>query len=271
MKILNLHTTIFRVFLAPFRGLGLGKKYRFLWTIYDAVFRIFAPKKPFVFQLNNYNFWMNPNEKVKHVRTWLQNYILQGEYEPDTTKLIEKIVKKGDTVIDIGASIGYFSINLSKIVGEGGKVFSFEPTREGFRYLCENKNLNDCKNIYPLNLAAWDKNEIVKMPKSDFAINAQWANGVNISDFLKNNYNIEEVNFIKMDIDGAEPWAIKGLADLIEKSKNLTMICEYYPKYIQASNGDPKFFHDMLEKFFHLEKIDGDYGDGYWNYLCTRK
>ena len=49
------------------------------------------------------------------------------------------------------------------------------------------------------------------------------------------------------------------------------MICEYYPKYIKAADGNPKEFHDILDKYFDLEIIEGDYGHGYWNYFCKRK
>jgi|TARA_B100001057_G_scaffold63457_1_gene57014 FkbM family methyltransferase len=271
MNLISIHTKIFKIILKPFSGLGLGKKLPFLWNVYDFFFRIFAPKKPFPININDSLFWVNPKEKVKHVRKWMQNYILEGTYEEVTTSLIENEVKKGDVVIDIGASIGVFSMKLSKCVGEKGRVFSFEPTREGFSYLCENIKLNNAKNITPLNFAAWEKFEPVRMPKSSFATNAQWSNGVSISEYLKINFGIDKIDFIKMDIDGAEPWAVKGLIDIFEKNKDLKMVCEYYPKYIEASDGNPKDFHDILEKYFDLQIIEGDYGDGYWNYFCKRK
>lgn len=69
----------------------------------------------------------------------MQQYILEKEYEPETTKLVESFVKKGDTVLDIVASIGYFSMTLAKCVGESGMVLSFQPTKPGFDYLCEKK------------------------------------------------------------------------------------------------------------------------------------
>ena len=74
-----------------------------------------------------------------------------------------------------------------------------------------------------------------------------------------------------MDIDGAEPWAVKGLIQIFKNNPNLKMVCEYYPKYINASNGNPEEFLNILKEYFNLTIIDGDYGDGYWNYLCERK
>ena len=268
--LLKYYQKIFKLLLKPVQGKRLGKRFPFLWKTYDMFFKILAPKKSFHHVLNDMKFLVDPNEPVKHVRTWMQQYMMSDEYEPETTKLLQKLVKPGDVTIDIGASIGVFSMLLSKCVGDKGKVYSFEPTREGFKYLCENRLLNNATNVSPFNLAAWDKEDLVQMPMSSYSVNKQWANGVAIGKFLSDR-GVTKIDFIKMDIDGAEPWAVKGLEEIFLNNPNLIMICEYYPKYIEASNGDPKFFLNMLEKYFNLEVIDGDYGDGYWNYLCIRK
>ena len=268
--LLKFYQEIFKIIIKPVEGKKLGRRFPFLWRTYDFFFKMVAPKKYFYHEINNMKFLVDPNEPLKHVRTWMQQYLMSNEYEPETTKLLEKLIKPGDVAIDIGASIGVFSMLLSKCVGDNGKVYSFEPTREGFKYLCENKLANNAKNVCPYNLAAWDKEDLVQMPMSSYSINKQWANGVAIGKFLSDK-GVTKVDFIKMDIDGAEPWAIQGLEEIFLNNPKLKMICEYYPEYIEASNGDPKLFHDLLEKYFTLEIIDGDYGDGYWNYLCHRK
>ena len=251
-------------------GKGLGKKFPFLWRLYDFFFRLAAPKKYFFHQINNMKFLVDPNEPLRHVRNWMQNYLMSNEYEPVTTKIVEELVKPGHIAIDIGASIGYFSMLLSRCVGVSGRVYSFEPTREGFKYLCENRLANEATNVNPFNLAAWSHEDLVQMPMSSYASNKQWANGVAIDKFLSDR-GITKIDFIKMYIDGAEPWAIQGLEKIFLNNPDLIMICEYYPKYIEASNGNPKIFHDLLEKYFEIEIIEGDYGEGYWNYLCHRK
>ena len=53
--------------------------------------------------------------------------ILTGENEPSTTSIVEKEVKTGMTVLDLGANYGWFSLICSKIIGESGHVYSFEP------------------------------------------------------------------------------------------------------------------------------------------------
>ena len=152
----KIYQKIFKIIIKPVEGKKLGRRFPFLWTTYDFFFKIVAPKKYFFHEINNMKFLVDPNEPIRHVRTWMQQYLMSNEYEPETTKLVEKLVKPGDIAIDIGANLGVISMLLSKCVGENGKVYSFEPTREGFKYLCENKLANNAKNISPYNLAAWD-------------------------------------------------------------------------------------------------------------------
>jgi FkbM family methyltransferase len=253
-----------------FRGMHLGKKFPILWKFYNIFFCMIMPKKPFTFILDQNKFMVDPNEPLPHVRKWMQSYIMNENYEPETTSLVKKIVKNGDIAIDIGASIGYFSMTLSKAVGPTGKVYSFEPTREGFKYLCENRILNNAENIIAYNIAAWDKDEPVKMPKSSYATNSQWANGMPISDFLHYK-GVQSVDFIKIDVDGAELWVLKGIEKLIKNSFYLNMIIEFYPKYIKAAGGNPQDVLDFLDRYFVYEVVSGDYGDDYWNYICKRK
>tara|TARA_B100001059_G_C17838691_1_gene590235 strand:- start:1599 stop:2408 length:810 start_codon:yes stop_codon:yes gene_type:complete len=266
-KNLNL---LFKKIISPFSGLGLGRKYPILWRVYEAIWKISVGSKVFYHDINGYKITIDPNDKTFVLKN-LISYSMSNEYEPDTCSIIKQHLKTGDNVLDIGANIGVMSILCSKIVGSEGAVYSFEPTKENFKYLCENKFLNNAVNLHPYNLAAWEKNEIVRMPKNSLQLeNVQWCNGVNLSDFL-DSIGVNKVDFIKMDIDGAEPWAMIGLERIIEKNPNLKMICEFYPKYINSADGDPEFFKNKLLKYFNVEIIDGDYGDGYWNYLCLPK
>lgn len=56
-----------------------------------------------------------------------------GEYEKRITDFFSRLVKPGDCVLDIG----YYSVLFSRLVGGGGKVFSFEPDAQNYRTLCK--------------------------------------------------------------------------------------------------------------------------------------
>ena len=74
-----------------------------------------------------------------------------------------------------------------------------------------------------------------------------------------------------MDIDGSEPRALKGLIKTFERNPQLKMVIEYYPECIEKCGNNPQDMMDILDKYFTYEKIEGDYTDTYWNYICKRK
>jgi len=86
----------------------------------------------------------------------LVNWLKSGRYEVGNTKRATKILKPGDTAIDVGASFGHFSILFSKLVGDAGTVLAFEPSKMPAEYLAINKHINKCHNliIYPLAVGA---------------------------------------------------------------------------------------------------------------------
>ncbi|OYT15580.1 MAG: hypothetical protein B7C24_12350 [Bacteroidetes bacterium 4572_77] len=83
-----------------------------------------------------------------------------GIYETQTAQVIEDFVKLGDTVIDIGSSIGAHALRLAKKVGPEGKVFTFEPSIFLYKEFLENIKLNKFNNIHSENMGLSDKNEI---------------------------------------------------------------------------------------------------------------
>lgn len=71
----------------------------------------------------------------------------EGCFEPLTTAVIDKYVKSGMTVFDIGANIGCHTLRCAKLVGKSGKVIVFEPMSWAFAKLKRNIELNDFNNI----------------------------------------------------------------------------------------------------------------------------
>lgn len=190
------------------------------------------------------------------------------KWEPFTTELVKRELKKGQIAIDIGASIGYFTNLFARCVGKLGKVYSFEPTPNQFPYLLSNIKVNGYNEIVKaFNIAAWDKNEDIEMPPIDkkFICKAR-----KIDDILEEE-KVKNIDFIKIDVDGSEPQVLKGLLKTF-KNNNLKMIFEWYPDYIQKCGGNPKEVKDIIEKYFNYEIIKGDYeGSNHCNWFCIHK
>jgi FkbM family methyltransferase len=123
------------------------------------------------------------------------------------------LVKASDTVLDLGAGTGDFSIIASKKVGPEGRVIAVEPDFESYEILRLNIEQNNCKNVIPLNLAVGDE-ELTEKQITFWGKTCMCKVNTleNIVDSLKiDDYKLD---FIKMDIEGFE-------ADVIRKSISL--------------------------------------------------
>lgn len=208
-------------------------------------------------------FYINFNEPDKAIQQLLIDHMLHGEYEPHTTKLIKEIIKPTDICLDVGASIGYFTLLLARL---SKKVYAIEATYNQFPYLIRNIQENEYVNVQAYNIGAWDKEEDIKINSNAGDIGV--IHGKALDDIIT-----EPLDFIKMDIDGSEPKALLGLEKTIQNSPNLKMVIEYYPKYIERLGLNPQDVLDFLDKYFTYTKIEGDFSgqNEYWNYYCIRK
>lgn len=215
--------------------------------------------------VDGHKFLINTKETSKSMQELMRDFMLHGSYEPHTVKLVKEHVKEGDVCIDAGASLGYFTLLLARQVGEKGKVYSFEPTRNQFPYLKANVKANGYENrVEAHNLGVWNEKAVISVNGNSGGRDG--VNVVSIDSLVK-----EPVDFMKMDIDGSEPKALQGMIETIERSPNLKMVIEYYPEYIEKLGNEPKEMMAILDKYFTYEKIEGDYTDTYWNYYCVRK
>ncbi len=142
-------------------------------------------------------------------------------------------IKENDTVVDIGAHIGIFSIFAAKFA-KNGRVFSFEPVPENFALLCDNIEINKIKNIIPIHQAVSDKNDQENIfldednhgVHSFFNVNTQsqpkkiLVEAVSLGSFIKDS-NIAKIDFLKIDCEGAEYKILfncsKEILDIIDK------------------------------------------------------
>ena len=154
--------------------------------------------------------------------------------------------KEGDIVIDIGAHIGLYTIISSKRVGAQGKVVAIEADPENFEMLNSNIKLNQLTNVIPLNYAVFSKETKIKLylpeVESGFTkyktIMPNWINtqekfvevNANTLDYLLqlNQIRQEEVNWIKIDVEGAEFEVLKGATNVLSKSKDIALLIEVH-------------------------------------------
>lgn len=203
-----------------------------------------------------------------------------GVHEPFEAETIIKEVKKGDVVLDIGANIGFFTLLFAKIVGETGKVYAFEPDPENFELLKKNVNLNGYKNVVMLNKAVSNKSEkvnlyISKKNKGDHRIYDSGdsrefieVEAIRLDDYFKDYYR--KINFIKMDIQGAEEKAINGMRNILDSNEKVKIITEFWPYGLKNAGSIPLDYilkimkhgfkiYEMKEETKEIEPIEDVY------------
>jgi len=163
-----------------------------------------------------------------------------GIYEPLETSLVKKEIKKGNSVIDIGAFIGYYSLIFAKLVGLQGKAFAFEPQENPFSLLKKNLEINEYKNYVIENKLVSNKNEKVKFQN-------KLIDAIKLDDYFLDFPN--KIDFIKMDIEGAEMQALEGMTSLIETNDNIRIMTEFHPTELKKFGTNPSLFLKNLRDF----------------------
>lgn len=229
---------IYKLLVAIGRHTNL-RKYRFIDNLNT---RLRVKLKP------DYIFTKRYNHKMYLDKLDSLHLSVNRDWEPFCTGLLQKLVKEGEVVFDIGANIGFYTLIFSKLVGEKGKVYAFEPDPINFSILKKNIEANNIHNVILVNKAVSDKNEEVNfyIYESNTSGNSLFAENLNtvpsrsikveairLDKYFKKDI---KVDFIKMDIEGAEPRALKGMARILGKSKNLILLTEFCPFVLNAYN-----------------------------------
>jgi 23S rRNA U2552 (ribose-2'-O)-methylase RlmE/FtsJ len=166
-----------------------------------------------------------------------------GKYEPVETELLKKEIKKGDVVVDVGASVGYYTLLFAKLVGENGKVFSFEPDPTKFSILQKNVSLNNFSNVILENRFISDNSK-----KEDSNVYSS------LDDYFYN--NIESIDLIKMDIEGAEVLALKGMVKILQNTQKIKLLTEFHSSELRKFGATPiEFLNDLRSLGFSIFNI----------------
>jgi FkbM family methyltransferase len=181
----------------------------------------------------------------------------QGAWEPNETHWFVRALRPGDTVVDAGANIGWYTVIAGKLVGDAGRVYAFEPDPEAFGLLERNVRVNGLHNVVLEQKALSDAPGHIKLfiapeNKGDHRIYQPEGEhrayveieAVTLDDYFRD--RPDGVDFVKSDTQGAELVILKGMRQLIEKSPSLVMAFEYAPKALAGLGGDAR---EMLSLF----------------------
>lgn len=204
---------------------------------------VFEPKG--TYRINDSLMYLDKNDSL-HLK---KNRI----YEPIETELIKKILKPNDVVFDIGANIGYFTLLMARLCDT---VYAFEPETRNFEFLEKNIKLNNLDNVIPTQsaVAASSGSKLLFRCDTDNGMHrlyeSKFCNDpaplavrtVGLDDEFRG-YRVE---FIKMDIEGAEMGALKGMRYLLANCKPIILM-EFHPPSIREYGADPEEEYHFLK------------------------
>lgn len=151
---------------------------------------------------------------------------------------LPEIVRRGDTCIDIGANLGYYSRPLSRIVGPSGRIFAVEPVPVIGRVL--RRNLRGCPNVEILPYALGGENRPVRMSNDSARRTGYFGTGQNYVDDSGGEAcasfdaemrrgselfaGLDRLDFIKCDIEGYELHVMREMRPLLERFRPTVLI-----------------------------------------------
>ncbi len=195
-----------------------------------------------------------------------------GYYERGVTNLITRVLNAGDTFIDIGANVGYFTLIASPLVGPTGKVHSFEPVPEVFASLRRNVALNGLSNVRMNRAAVFDEDRDLEifLPVDGNSGTGTFFKRPNapgdsvqcpahsLDDYVKRE-GIERIRLVKMDIEGAEPFALRGMRQVLSSLHPPDLICEAVPYLLEFSGHTQADIVQFMKPFgYRCQEITDD-------------
>jgi len=153
---------------------------------------------------------------------------IYGEFSESEVEVFRKYIKPGDLVLDVGANIGAHTVALSHLVGDSGIVVAFEPERYNYYTLCGNLAMNNIKNVVAFQQAVGEKAGTINVPYIDNPHNSNYGALELDQDYSTiphykvpcitlDSLHLEKCNFIKMDVEGMEKFALMGCVETIKK------------------------------------------------------
>jgi len=180
------------------------------------------------------NLWNGTVVKINGVK-----YALVDSESFDIVKEFENFIlhwlnpKKGEVFIDIGAHIGKYALKIAREVGETGLVIAVEPNPDNYQMLQRGIMLNNLKNVVALNMAAWNEESTLKLftghlaghhsTKIDWKLGWHEVNARPMDDVIEE-FDINRVDWIKIDVEGAEWEVLLGLEKTINKYRAKVII-----------------------------------------------
>jgi len=197
-----------------------------------------------------------------HVSSKLIKY---KKYEPIVLGVMETFLKPGMTFVDLGAHVGYFTLHGAFLVGLTGFVYAAEPDPSNFSLLQDNVELNKSKmgNVKALNIAIskYDGKGVLYLNSSNKGDHRIFSNpqaGLDTVAIDVKRFDTVfpiDYDFVKIDVQGAEPMVFSGM-ESFKSTKKRVVLFEFWAKGIMQAGTDLRKFYERLASMGNLYLVN---------------
>lgn len=231
-------------------------------SVYHVLYQYLKPKGFWQTEVQGRKMYVDSEDK--YIAPLL---MMNGIYAPFETEIFRREMKKGMTVVDIGAHWGYYTTLAAELSGGTGKVFAFEPNPNNYSLLIKNIETNGYTNVTATQKAVSDKVGIAELflaqgNSGDHRIynpgndrESIQIETVSLDEFFKDKN--EQIDLIKIDTQGAEMAILQGMDNIIKENTDLTIITEFWPMSLKKFGYSPEeYLNRLIEYGFKLFHID---------------
>jgi FkbM family methyltransferase len=186
-----------------------------------------------------------------------QRWIYFGGYERQETKWVTRWLQPGMTVIDVGANVGYYTLLAASCVGPTGKVFAIEPSPYAYARLKETVAANALSQVVTLQAALGSAGGegVLYMPPSgnhspSMVLCDQedyWRVPLRTLDDCLEEWGLERVDLLKMDVEGFEPQVLRGARLALSTGKIRTLLCELNDWLLRRAGGSAEELFSLID------------------------
>jgi FkbM family methyltransferase len=183
-------------------------------------------------------------------RSVSRSVYLGGRWHSPVVAMLRTHVRPGMTAVDIGANVGFMAAHMGERAGPDGRVLAFEPEPRNFSFLSRNARRARWRNIVPIAAAVGDREGTTSLWLSqrdggDHRIVAGPGERTSIEvplttiDRVAEERGIE-IHFVKMDIQGAEGAAVRGMERTLRNPAFGGLVLEFWPEALRTAGESPE-------------------------------
>ena len=193
----------------------------------------------------------------------IQRHIFFDLYDRTNAHLLCSLIQPGDIVFDIGGNVGFYTINMAKKVGSLGQVHTFEPILSNVQSIQRNVWLNDFDDFVYVNpYAVSDHEHSIELYISSVKDNTGWASvvpsdrrresltvrAVNLDSYILNR-KLDPIRLRKMDSEGAELMALRGMKTILGRDDAPIIYIEINPFLLNKQSVNPIEIKEYLAQY----------------------